>query len=124
MSDMMSNNTPNNMPANMPNVGKLDIMKIQQILQAVKTAAPFGLIEQFKAWEQSAQDNREHVLWSPKFREQIVSAFSGDPDISAMVEKLYLQILQDLYDAQESIRDKIRKTVSNLLDEASSKLGL
>jgi len=103
---------------------KIDIMKIQNILRSMKESQSFDLIKFYHRLEQEAQDNNEPVLWSPKFREQIVHAFSGNSEISARVEKLYLEILNELYDAQETIRDKIRKSVSELLDEASSQLGI
>jgi len=103
---------------------KIDIMKIQGVLRSMRDASSFDLIKSYHGWEQEAQDSGEPVLWSPKFREQIVAAFSGNPDISAKVEKLYLEILNELYDTQEVIRDKIRKAIADLLDEASTKLGI
>jgi hypothetical protein len=109
---------------NMPNLPKIDIMKIQKTLSELKDSNSFNLIERYHAWEQEAQTNKESVLWNPQFREHIVTAFNNDVDVSAIVEKLYLEVLSELYDAQEAIRDKIRKATSSLLDQVNSKLGV
>lgn len=115
---------PNNPIKSMPSLVKIDALKIQQIFSTLKESSPFDLITLYHKLEQEAQSNKESVLWSPSFREYIVSAFPENSDVSSTVEKLYLEILNKLYDAQEDIRDIIRKAKSDILDEASSVLGI
>jgi hypothetical protein len=103
---------------------KLDIMRLQQLLRKMKASSSFDLVSKYNEWEQQTQDSKEYVLWSPAFREQIVASFGHDEEVKSIVEKLYLQILNELYDAQEAIRDKIKKATTDLLDEVNMRLGV